>query len=78
MVKYSVIAECSSDGLHVIKINDGEFKNILISLYRIGCSMKNFHYHYNIMNENENVNNDKLDMVICEIVENLYFKEVNL
>jgi len=72
-MKYKII-EHDAD-LYVIKFLNEEFEGLLISLYGIGFTENQLYYHYNILNETEFTNIENLDIIIDEVVNELYLKE---
>ncbi len=72
-MKYKII-EHDAD-LYVIKFTNEEFEGLLISLYGVGFTENQLYYHYNILNETEFTNTENLDIIVDEVVNELYLKE---
>lgn len=75
MLNYVIVENDTDAGLSIIKILDGEFEGLLLSLYNIGCSEDKLYYSFSILNEMSETDNDKLENEIMNIVDNIYFEE---
>jgi len=75
MEKYSILEADPDTGLHIIRLDSGDYSGLLLSLYNIGCDDSRLFYNFNILNEKEDTDMEFIECILEGIINDIYFKE---